>query len=249
MGPFDIGTINYNSRRIKSEYSKLKQLEQEIINCNISFSNKSGKTKAGRECATNFNKEALKKVLRLKSELKDAFEFLKEKHKTCQSLFSYHHQKFESKKRKRKQNRRKAKKAKLNRYQTNKEKILDLIAPQINIRSEQNLQELKITQADLNFERISKLRKFDACYLISVINENLFSDTGKQTLLEYLPFDLNDTSHNSDSVGYPDDNTEDDNDIEESAQGDSGDNDSDGGGSVTEDSDQESDVSECSSDE
>ena len=51
-------------------------------------------TKAGRECAANFNKEALKKVLRLKSELKDDFEFLNEKHKTCQSLFSYHHQKF-----------------------------------------------------------------------------------------------------------------------------------------------------------
>ena len=99
-GPFDIGTIDYNRKRIKSEYSKLKQLGQEIINCNTNFSNKSGKTKAGRKCATNFNKEALKKVLRLKSELKDAFEFLKEKHKTCQRLFSYHHQKFETKKRK-----------------------------------------------------------------------------------------------------------------------------------------------------
>ena len=79
-----------------------------------------------------------------------------------------------------------------------------------------------------------------------MINEKLFSDTGKQTLLEYLPSELNNTPHHSDSIGYSDDNTEDDNDRDDSDQENSGDNDSDDVDNETEDNDQESDVLECS---
>ena len=59
--PFDIGTINYNKKRIKLEYAKAKELEQQVIDCNNIFTN-SGKIKPGRECAINFNREALANI-------------------------------------------------------------------------------------------------------------------------------------------------------------------------------------------
>ena len=51
------------------------------------------------------------------------------------------------------------------------------------------------------------MRKFDANYVIRMLREDLFSEAGKQTLLEYLPFNLaadGDTQNESDGKGNGD---------------------------------------------
>ena len=65
----------------------------------------------------------------------------------------------------------------------------------------------RITPNDLNLEEISNLRKFDANNVIGMLKEDLFSEAGKQTLLEYLPFSLTadgDTHNESDGKGNGD---------------------------------------------
>ena len=54
-----------------------------------------------------------------------------------------------------------------------------------------------IAPNDLNLEEISNLRKFDASYVIRMLKEGLFSEAGKQTLFEYLPFTLADDDDTS----------------------------------------------------
>ena len=141
----------------------------------------------------------LSKIIQLKSDLKECFNFLKEKYDMCSSLFSSQFRKVESTKRKKKQNRRKAKKSKLNRYVANKERILKMITPnkkpntsgdKEKIATKSLAYEDRIAPNDLNLEEISNLRKFDASYVIGMLKEGLFSEAGKQTLFEYLPFTL-----------------------------------------------------------
>ena len=58
------------------------------------------------------------------------------------------------------------------------------------IATESLANEDRIALNDLNLEEISNLRKFDASYVIGILKEGLFSEAGKQTLFEYLPFPL-----------------------------------------------------------
>ena len=87
LGPFDIGTIKHNKDRIKQLYQKGKKLEEELIECSNLFTNKSGKIKPGKDVGVNFNSSLLSKLMQLKSDLKECFNFLKEKYDTCSSLF------------------------------------------------------------------------------------------------------------------------------------------------------------------
>ena len=107
----------------------------------------------------------------LKSDLKECFDFLKEKYDMCSLLFSLQFRKGEWTKRKKKQNRRKAKNSKLDRYIANKDRILKMIAPskkpntsgdKEKIATESLADEDRITNNDLNLEEISNFRKFDA---------------------------------------------------------------------------------------
>ena len=119
----------------------------------------------------------LSKVIQLKSDLKECFNFLKEKYDTCSSLFSLQFRKAESTKRKKKQNRRKAKKSKLDHYVANKERILKMIAPnkkpnrsgnKEKIATESLADEDRTAPNDLSLEEISNLQKFDASYVIGM---------------------------------------------------------------------------------
>ena len=101
----------------------------------------------------------LSKIIQLKSDLKECFNFLKEKYDTCSSLF----RRAESTKTKKKQNRRKAKKSKLDRYFANKERMLKMIAPnkkpntsgdKEKIATESLADEDRIAPNDLNLEEI-----------------------------------------------------------------------------------------------
>ena len=58
------------------------------------------------------------------------------------------------------------------------------------IATESLADEDRITHNYLNLEEILNLRKFDANYVIGMLKEDLFSEARKQTLLEYLPFNL-----------------------------------------------------------
>ena len=68
-------------------------------------------------------------------------------------------------------------------------------------------QKVLTMKIDLNLEQISDLRKFDANYVIWMLKEDLFSEAGKQPLLEYLPFHPaadGDTNNESDGKGSGD---------------------------------------------
>ena len=113
LGSFDIGSIKHNKDRIKQLYQEGKRLEEKLMSAIIYGPTSQGRSNLAKilqpSPQSSFNSSMLSKIVRLKSDPKECFDFFNGKYDTCSTLFSSQFRKAASIKRKKKQNKRKEK--------------------------------------------------------------------------------------------------------------------------------------------
>ena len=140
----------------------------------------------------------------------------------CSRLFKVPYSKPTSKKRKQKQNNRKAKKARATRMEANYKRVIETIAPQ---QESHDVTE-PIGPLSLNYEGIIGLLKTQRPHIQYAFEKGLFTSESQDIIKQYLPFNLNENQDDDESDCInADDINDDDQDAHSSIDGDAEDSD------------------------
>ena len=193
--PSDTIRIRQNIERVQKIKNQLEQVLHEIKEKDGKLFTVSGKLKSGENCSHKEFEKYIGQVHHLRTQagsIEGKLESLQEK---CKRLFKSTFSKPRTKKRKQKENRRKAKKTKESRMEFNYKAVLQMIAPQHELSVED-----PIHPEDLNLEAIAGLSKHKKPYIAFAFQQHVLTHAAQETIKEHLSFHLDDEDEGTESL-------------------------------------------------